>query len=90
MADYVTFGRDGRYEEFLYLYTQVYSCRTQVWTSKQGTFEVNGDVITFHLSAGKYQVADNCSERNNYTRPMTTEEVANGSEQWTWRLGQSE
>jgi hypothetical protein len=91
MADYVTLGTDGRYEEFVYLYSQVYSCRTQIWTSKQGTYTVDGDVITFHLNSGKYQVADNCSERNNYTRPMNDDEVAeHQDEQWGWQLGESE
>lgn len=91
MADYVTFGKDGRYEEFVYLYSQMYNCRTQIWTSKQGTVSVNGDEITFHLKKGKYQVADTCSQRNNYSRPMTADEVEKGDNKtWSWKFAPNE
>jgi hypothetical protein len=86
-ADYYTFSSDGHFTELVYIYTQVYSCRTQVWTQMEGTVVVSGSAITKYPSKGQYKVADTCSQRNNYTRPMTASELREKQGQtatWGW------
>lgn len=85
-----TFKSRGAYEQFIYIYTQSYSCVTQSWTWLRGEMTVDNDVITFNPTSGVYKAADNCIESHNFRRNMTAEELqAKQGEQWQWYFAEN-
>jgi hypothetical protein len=87
---YLQFKPEGRYSQWVYIYTQQYSCRTQTWTYTEGTVTVSGSQISFYPSKGKYQASDNCVASHNFERPMTASELqAKQGETWGWQIDDS-
>lgn len=81
---------NGRYSQMVYIYTQAYSCRTQVWTHMEGTVTVNGSALTFYPHKGNYKAADTCIAKNNFQRAMTKQEIEDKQgETWAWQLDYS-
>jgi hypothetical protein len=75
-ADHITFQENGTYTRLVYIYTQNYGCRTQVWTQMQGTVTVDGETFTLYPGVGRYKAADTCIARYNFDRAMTRAELA--------------
>jgi hypothetical protein len=90
-ADYITFQRRGKFTRLVYIYTNSYGCQTQVWTQMEGTVEADDETFTLYPTKGKYKVADNCVQRNNYERPMRANELREkqGDEfRWSFEEGE--
>lgn len=87
ISDYYRFDGDGTFEEYTYLYTQSYGCRTQAWTRMEGTVAFDGATFTKYAGAGRYRAADNCIAAYNFERDMKPEEVAQHQGQvYDWGL----
>jgi hypothetical protein len=74
-SDYWQLDEDGSFQRYIYIYTQNYGCRTQVWTHMQGTVVVSSGSLAAYPQRGDYKVADTCVSRNNYRRAMTRDEL---------------
>lgn len=85
MSDYYEFTAGGSYKRMTYIYTQMYSCRTQTWTEVRGTLTADAGRFTLRPTEGRYQVANSCAKSQNYTRPMAAAELAEKQgETWAW------
>lgn len=85
-----TFLGNGRYKMFNYIKTRQYNWEIQALTWEDGTVSVSGDTLVFTPTSGKYQVIDSAVAKNNYTRPMTAEELKKNAKRKPWSITRDE
>lgn len=90
-SDHYVFRRDGTYTEYVYIYTQAYNCRTQVWVEMGGTMRYDGEggsgTFTNTVTRGRFKTSDSCASSRNVDRAMTTAEMRERSNKThVWNL----
>ena len=75
MSDHYEFARNGTYKEYVYLYTQSYGCRTQVWVEMEGTVRFDATSFTTTVARGRFKASDTCAASRYYDRAMTAAEA---------------
>jgi hypothetical protein len=71
MSDQYDFAADGTFREYVYIYTQSYGCRTQVWVEMQGRVQFDATTFTKRVTAGRFKTSDTCAASRNFDRAMT-------------------
>jgi hypothetical protein len=74
MSDHYVFNRNGTFKEYVYIYTQSYGCRTQVWVEMGGTVEFGGSSFAKTVTSGRFKTTDTCASSRNMDRSMTEAE----------------
>lgn len=77
---------NGQYKGTTYISSRQYGRHLETFTWESGTYSVSGGKITFKITSGKYQVKDNSSSSNNYTRPMRSDEMKKNSKSYYYRM----
>ena len=75
MSDHYVFEANGKFKEYVYIYTQSYGCRTQAWVEMEGTVSFDASTFTKQVARGRFKVADSCAASRNYDRAMTSAEA---------------
>jgi hypothetical protein len=74
MSDHYVFRRDGTFTEYVYIYTQSYGCRTQVWVEMAGAVRADDETFTTEIARGRFKSTDTCAASRNFDRAMTESE----------------
>jgi hypothetical protein len=86
MASYLSLAADGTYREYVYIEMRMYNLVTQVWTTMEGTYAVNGGQIAFTPTAGHYRTAGT----RHIDRPMEPAELQEKAKTYPWHMEISE
>ena len=79
MSDQYEFAADGTFKEYVYIYTQSYGCRTQVWVEMQGRVQFDETTFTKRVASGRFKTTDTCAASRNFDRAMTESEAVERS-----------
>lgn len=77
-----TFNSDGTFTAGVMAQSSLYSCTMTLFSHKEGSYHVNGEIITLNLNKNRFKSQDNCHEQYNYERDDPLE-----SEYLLWHVG---
>ena len=86
MSDQYDFAADGTFREYVYIYTQSYGCRTQVWVEMQGRVQFDATTFTKRVTTGRFKTSDSCAASRNFDRAMTAAEANERSKSATYAV----
>jgi hypothetical protein len=86
MSDQYEFAADGTFTEYVYIYTQSYGCRTQVWVEMRGRVQFDETSFTKRVASGRFKTADTCAASRNFDRAMTQAEAIERSKSATYAV----
>lgn len=91
ISDQYEFAANGTFTEYIYIYTQAYSCRTQAWVEMRGTVRFDDAQFTKRVTSGRFKTVDSCASSHNKDRAMTAAEATERSttHQYTMRTDAS-
>ncbi|GAB4451743.1 MAG: hypothetical protein OHK0029_01480 [Armatimonadaceae bacterium] len=83
------FKPDGTYSMHTYIKSRSYGRLLETYTWEYGKVIPEGNSVILKPTSGKYKVTDSLTEKNNYTRPMTDEEIKKHTKRYYWNRQES-
>ena len=89
VAVFFEFEPNGTYKHYVYVLVRNYGCVTQSWTEMRGTVDFSETTFLATPKQGKFKASDNCNDRYNFQRAMTSAELAERRREYLWKFEQN-